>query len=151
MEAIARMFDHLHWANERILAAFGGSNGNEQAIRLFVHILQAEEVWLTRLLGKDSSHIPLWPEASADDCRTLVSRNRASLTEYLAQVSANGSWEEVISYTNQTGKSFTTSIRDILTHLALHGQYHRGQINAMLRAAGSEPVNVDYITYVRET
>jgi len=34
--------------------------------------------------------------------------------------------------------------------VALHGSYHRGQVAAAVRAAGGEPVNTDYITYVRE-
>jgi uncharacterized damage-inducible protein DinB len=31
----------------------------------------------------------------------------------------------------------------------LHGQYHRGKINVLLRQSGAEPVLVDYIGYVR--
>lgn len=29
--------------------------------------------------------------------------------------------------------------------VALQGQYHRGQINSLLRADGFEPVNIDFI------
>ncbi|WP_244563156.1 DinB family protein [Paenibacillus uliginis] len=54
-----------------------------------------------------------------------------------------------MTYTNSSGKEFMTSIRDILTHVALHGQYHRGQINSRFRADGIDPVNMDYITFVR--
>jgi len=41
-------------------------------------------------------------------------------------------------------------VRDILLHVAMHGQYHRGQINQLLRGAGLEPISVDYIVFVRE-
>ena len=40
--------------------------------------------------------------------------------------------------------------RDILFHLASHGAYHRGQISVTLRHSNLEPVNTDYITFVRE-
>lgn len=54
-----------------------------------------------------------------------------------------------VSYKNSKGTEFTSSTHDILTHVALHGQYHRGQINLQLQANRNEPVNVDFITYVR--
>ena len=57
--------------------------------------------------------------------------------------------EQIVSYKNSKGKEFNNSVRDILTHVALHGQYHRGQINLLLRANEFEPVNVDFITFVR--
>lgn len=150
MQTIRNMYKQLHWANERILAHLRTQEPNEQALRLFAHILHAEQVWLTRLLGQDSSHIALWPDADLSDCSRRVEENHQNFSAYLATLEDDGSLEKVITYKNQTGASYSTSVHDILTHVALHGQYHRGQINAMLRAAGAEPINVDYITYVRE-
>lgn len=150
MQTIRNMFQQLNWANERILAHLRTQDHNEQALRLFAHILHAEQVWLTRLQGQDSSHIAIWPDADLSDCSRWVEDNKVNFQAYLNTVEENGSLEKIISYTNQTGASYSTSVRDILTHLALHGQYHRGQINTVLRAAGGEPINVDYITYVRE-
>jgi uncharacterized damage-inducible protein DinB len=46
---------------------------------------------------------------------------------------------------------FQTPIKDLLMHVALHGSYHRGQIAQALRLAGGEPVNTDFITFVRES
>ena len=39
---------------------------------------------------------------------------------------------------------------DIVTHVALHGAYHRGQIAWVLRHGAGEPVSTDFITMVRE-
>ena len=60
------------------------------------------------------------------------------------------SLDQNINYTNQHGLSYVTSVRDILFHLASHGAYHRGQVSIVLRESGLEPVNTDYITFVRE-
>lgn len=150
MQTIRNMFKQLNWANERILAHLHTQDHNEQALRLFAHILHSEQVWLTRLLENDSSHIAIWPDADLSDCSRWVDENNGNFLAYLSTVEENVTLEKVINYKNQTGASYSTSVRDILTHVALHGQYHRGQINTMLRAAGGEPVNVDYITYVRE-
>lgn len=144
METIQRMYDHLHWANERILEALK-SNENEESIRLFSHILFAEKVWFTRLQGLDSSHLPIWSDIDLDSCAELIKENQKTITKFLQSADL----DSIISYKNSKGTEFKNSVRDVLTHVALHGQYHRGQINTRLRTSGFEPVNVDYITFVR--
>ncbi|MBO9597690.1 MAG: damage-inducible protein DinB, partial [Cohnella sp.] len=57
--------------------------------------------------------------------------------------------DEMVDYANQSGVPFRTSVRDILSQVLLHGQYHRGQINRALRIESAEPVQVDFITYAR--
>jgi uncharacterized damage-inducible protein DinB len=37
---------------------------------------------------------------------------------------------------------------EIVLHVAMHSQYHRGQINSRLRQVGGEPAVVDYIIWV---
>jgi uncharacterized damage-inducible protein DinB len=37
----------------------------------------------------------------------------------------------------------------MLVHVALHGQYHRGQVALLLRASGFEPATTDYIAWTR--
>jgi uncharacterized damage-inducible protein DinB len=55
-----------------------------------------------------------------------------------------------VHYRNSAGNEFDNTVRDILTHVALHGQYHRGQIARAMRAAGREPVYTDYIGFIRK-
>jgi uncharacterized damage-inducible protein DinB len=125
-----------------------GEHANQDARRLFAHILHAEQVWLTRLQGSDSSHITIWPDIELSRCAELVRQNGEGYTAFLAGLPDTDT-DRVIDYTNQSGKAFQTSIRDILTHVGLHGQYHRGQINSKLRASGVDPAGVDYILFVR--
>ena len=40
------------------------------------------------------------------------------------------------------------AIAESMLQVALHSQYHRGQINARLRALGGEPPRVDYIIWL---
>lgn len=154
MKMIRSMFEQLYWADKRILDALEAGEGGDgdsgaEALRLLCHILRAEQVWFTRLQGQDSNHLPLWPNDSLDQCKRLAQEMREAFTVYLAELT-DECLDDVITYSNQSGRSYRTSVRDILTHLALHGQYHRGQINVKLRNAGTEPVNVDYITFVRQ-
>jgi uncharacterized damage-inducible protein DinB len=148
METIQSMFKHLHWANQRILETLQNSEENKQANNLFSHILHSENVWYTRLKGADSSHIPIWSEVSVERCVEMVNQNHHNYDELLSTLS-NSNLDQLVSYKNSNGTEFNKSRRDILTHVALHGQYHRGQINQLLRAANMEPISVDYILFRR--
>ena len=143
------MYEHLKWANQCILETLQSiEDENQEVNRLFSHILFAEKVWITRLRGLDSSRLPIWLEVDMEVCAELVMQNEESLTTFLTNL-ANSDLDKLIFYTNSKGTEFKNSVRDILTHIALHGQYHRGQINSRLRADGIEPVNIDFITFLR--
>lgn len=149
MKTLYKMYEHLDWANQRILQVLQQESAqNLDALRLFSHILQAEQVWIARINGKDSSALPIWMEGNLADCQRLLKQNHVDFQEILNHLTEK-TMLQLISYTNTKGKEFSTSLEDILIHVALHGQYHRGQINSKLRLAGVEPVNTDFITFVR--
>ena len=56
----------------------------------------------------------------------------------------------LVRYQNSAGISFETTARDILSHVFMHAQYHRGKVNLLLRQAGLTPAPVDFIGYVRQ-
>lgn len=138
------MFEHLHWANLRILQALE-EQPNDQAIRLFSHTLLAERVWLTRLVGKESKDLPIWSDLSLDNCRKLLEQNHNDFLQVIQE-----EMDKFIRYKNSTGEEFSNTKEDILIHVALHGQYHRGQISLLLRQNAAQPIGTDYIIYKRE-
>jgi len=151
MKTIIRMFEHLYWANQRILETLQNldyNQKNKQTLKLFSHLLFAEQVWLNRLQGKDSSELPIWGEIELAGCIELAKQNEKGFVEYLTSLQGSD-LDCRITYCNSMGEEFDTSIRDILSHISLHGHYHRGQINLRLRQDGLEPVSIDYITFVR--
>lgn len=151
METIKNMYRHLHWANLRILervTTIEGDSDSKQVMNLFSHILFAEQVWATRIKGEDTSTLPIWADVDLEICTKLVDQNNNNFTQLLSEID-DDHLDEIISYKNSKGTEFHNSIRDILIHVALHGQYHRGQINLRLRADKFEPVNVDFIAFKR--
>ncbi|RJS50243.1 DinB family protein [Bacillus sp. PK3_68] len=149
MKTIQKMYEHLNWANQRILEILQSiEEENQEVSRLFSHILFSEKVWITRLRGLESSELPIWSEVDIEFCAKLVMQNEESLTTFFTNL-AHTDMDKIITYTNSKGIKFKNSVRDILIHVALHGQYHRGQINSRLRANGMEPVNIDFITFMR--
>lgn len=148
LKTIQKMFEHVFWSNQRLLETLQKVEIEKQQLRLFSHILNAEQVWATRLKGMDSSHLAIWSDGELAVCEKLIKQNEEDFKTILADI-AEADLDNLLSYKNSKGEEFKTSIRDILIHVALHGQYHRGQINSRLRVDGLEPVGLDYILFVR--
>ena len=55
----------------------------------------------------------------------------------------------LVAYRNSAGRDFRSRVSDIVTHVAMHGSYHRGQIARQLRSVGREPPYTDFIQYTR--
>jgi uncharacterized damage-inducible protein DinB len=145
-----RSLAYERWANRRLLTHLQqGAEPPARAVELLAHLLSAITVWLLRLRGEDSSSVRLWSASSLDTCEAMLTGVDAGISAFLRPLDERD-LEQTISYTNQHGLAYTTSVRDILFHLAAHGAYHRGQISLVLRESGLEPVNTDYITFVRE-
>ncbi|MGV2966314.1 DinB family protein [Paenibacillus sp. FSL L8-0435] len=150
MNTIKRMMDHLYWADERILDALKESKTeNKELLKLVRHVAVAERVWLSRLQGKGSAQYSLWEET--EDLTAIREMFEENIEQYRVYMDGLEEFklDEIIDYANQSGVPFRTSIRDILSQVILHGQYHRGQINRALRTESAEPVQVDYITFAR--
>jgi uncharacterized damage-inducible protein DinB len=46
--------------------------------------------------------------------------------------------------------AWANAVGDILTHVAMHGAYHRAQIATAVRESGQEPAYTDFIHAVRQ-
>jgi uncharacterized damage-inducible protein DinB len=110
-------------------------------------VLGTGETWLARLQGR-TPKVPVWPELSLNDLERLAGDVHADFAAYLAGLS-EARLGETCAYTNTAGRSFENPVGEILLHGAMHGQYHRGKVNLMLRQAGLEPAPCDYIAFVR--
>ncbi|HSE27071.1 MAG TPA: DinB family protein [Gemmatimonadales bacterium] len=142
------LFAHLRWADARALAALRVSNGQPpQARVLFAHVLGAEETWLARVEGR-VPRLAVWPDLDVEQCVTWAERIHQALDALVAGLDADRLADEV-AYVNSEGRAFHSTRRDILLHMAMHGQYHRGQVALLLRASGFDPAATDYIAWAR--
>jgi uncharacterized damage-inducible protein DinB len=145
-----RLFEHVFWADTHVLALIEGAPGARVPAlpRLFAHLLAAERIWLLRLQGEDSGVQPAWPELTIEQLRSLATSSADGYARYLDELQDVDLAADVV-YNNSQGIPFRNTVCDILTHVALHGSYHRGQIAAAVRAGRGEPVNTDFIAFVR--
>jgi uncharacterized damage-inducible protein DinB len=147
LEKIKRLFEYDSWAIVQEVAALD-SVDNKKALAMLAHILAAKEIWLSRLNGQDSSSIATHPNLSRSECETLARTLDTGYNEFLSSL-VEADLESSITYKNTKGEEFTTSIGDVLTHVAIHSAYHRGQIALLLRQGANTALNTDFITFAR--
>jgi len=139
-----RLFAFDHWANLVVLDAVEPVVDRvPKALDRLNHILGASRVWLARVTGEPPP-FGLNPSFGAAELRRELETARAGWDLFL-DTQADADLSRVIAYTNTQ----RVPLGDILTHVPVHGQHHRGQINADLRAAGITPPTIDYIHAAR--
>lgn len=149
LELIRRLFAYDAWANARALGALKDAQ-SQTALAPLAHLLMSEKIWLMRLGGEDTSAVNKSPELSHAECGSLAEEMRAGYESYISSLSEDG-LASPLTYRNFKGVEFRTPVGEILTHVAMHGTYHRGQVAKALRAEGHAPADTDFITFVRET
>jgi uncharacterized damage-inducible protein DinB len=147
LDKIKRLFEYDTWAIDKTLNALDGIE-NQRAVRMFAHIIAAKQIWLVRLNGQDSSAIKTHPELSLSECQALTHELETKYESFLSSLN-EASLETTITYKNTKGEEFTTPIGEVLTHVAFHSAYHRGQIALLLRQNGDLAVNTDFISFAR--
>ena len=143
-----RLYEHVELADVQVLESLRSArNLRTKDMELYAHILGAEHVWLSRLNGT-TPRLAVWPTLTLNECETLARENVRAFSAVVSRLTPE-TLLEAITYRNSAGDQFTSTIEDILTHVALHGAYHRGQIAASLRAGGDTPNPTDYIAFTR--
>jgi uncharacterized damage-inducible protein DinB len=148
MTHLSRLFAHNAWADERALEAMRRAGSDDprtaRALSLLAHLVGAEEVWASRIEGRDS-RTAVWPTLGIEECEALARDVHAALRA----IAERADLAAEIRYRTSAGAEFASRLDDILLHVALHGSYHRGQVALLLRDAGAEPAPTDYIAWAR--
>lgn len=143
-----RMFLFDDWANGVSLEAVAPvADRVPRSLGWLNHILGANRVWLARVTAA-AMPFGVNPTFTPRELQDQFAIARDGWSRYLAALN-DSDVTRVIQYTNLKGDPFTTPLGDILAHVPVHGQHHRGQINADLRAAGITPPTIDYIHAAR--
>ena len=148
LDQLRSLWQHAEWADRCIQGTLAGAAElPTEILREYAHVLGAEEVWLARI-ERRAARAPVWPQVSFAATEFLAVQVREGYSAALSRLD-DASVDEPITYTNSAGQTFTNTLGEILLHVALHGQYHRGKINLMLRQQGLEPAPTDYIAFIR--
>jgi len=148
LERHRREFVYDAWANQAVLQALErAARPPGSGVGWIWHIAGAQALWLARLTGGKSA-LAVWPTGPLADCSGHLEEQRAAWTRFLDGTGSAGLARQ-IGYTNSKGESHSSRVDDVLTHVILHGAYHRGQIASALRAADLPVPTTDFIHATR--
>ena len=150
---LQKLADHNCWANARIIKRLDAiaANGTPlpvRALHLFSHVLNAQAIWIARVTGTRSP-VKVFQYHDLAALRPLHEITCPKLAELIKKADA-AELGRLIEYTNTQGKAYQTPVEEIFTHCFMHSSYHRAQVALAIRDASFEPVNTDYVTWVRE-
>lgn len=141
------LLQYTRWANDCVFAALDkcGDQVPPSSLRLISHIANVQSIWLTRMQNRPLI-VNRWDEHDLEKCKQL---NTQTLSAYKVLLDQPIDLDRKIAYTNFAGVACEDVVSDMLLQAFNHGTYHRGQIAWDLRQQGFEPVNTDYISFVR--
>jgi len=153
------MARYNRWQNASLLSA---ADGLDEAARqmdrgaffgsihaTLAHVLWADSIWLYRLASwnKPGGVFP-GTTGFADDWDDLCIRRRAfddRLADWAASLDAAWLAGDLIWTSASAGGVRRTSRWSAVVHLFNHQTHHRGQVHAMLTAAGARPDDTDLL------
>ncbi len=156
MEFNASLKDHFikllaydQWANGLLLKDMEAlPTPDPIALARMSHILTAEDIWLTRLEGRDSlGFTTTWVDRSLAECREKLSELAKRWTDYLSRLE-DKEFGRIVSYKNTKGQAYQMAAGGILTQVFDHGSYHRGQIATAIKKGGGEPHSPGFYGFV---
>lgn len=144
---LRRLLEYDGWANAAALASLRES-APPKACQWLAHVIASEWLWLSRLRD-EPTRLSVWPDLDLERCAAEVAQLQEEWVRYLGEIGEDDLVDGV-AYRNSRGEFWTSTVGDILTHVVIHGAYHRGQIAAAVRAGGGVPAYTDFIHAVRQ-
>ena len=144
-----KMFRHMKWADISVINLLEKQNISQgKAVELISHIAVAEDTVYKRITNEFYEN-RFWDILSIEECKSIIEQTSSMYMNYISSLPEN-EFQKKISYKNYKGIDYTISVEDMLTHVAFHGMYHRGQIMQLMRNEGKEVAATDYAMYMRE-
>lgn len=148
IENLTLLHAHQRWADLRTFEAYRSlAQPQERALAWIAHIAAAQHLWLSRINGT-TPRVAVWPGLDIDSCERLAQENHDAFDALLSSIDEHDT-TRTVAYVNSRGDRFESTVGDILLHVAMHSQYHRGQVAAAVRAGGGVPTATDYIAWRR--
>jgi len=135
----------MKWADEVMLQAV--AQHMPESLAILQHIYLGELVWYMRVVEGNPA-IQITQVTAPADITTLRSAWLDLHNRWLAWAET-ADFEAAVPHKNLKGDSFEMPAWQPVLHLVNHGTFHRGQVAAMLRAAGFAPPATDLIIWYR--
>ena len=155
------LFQYMAWGDEMGLAAARAVRDEEyykprgfsagSIHNLLVHQMVSQKIWLGRWNGVNATRME---DQTDHPTRELLEerwpRVRRELLDFAGRQTAE-SLAAVTAVRRTTGEPLALPLGAMMMHLADHGNYHRGQLNSMLKFAGAATAYPAYYRYFMQT
>lgn len=146
-EYFTALFNYDRHVNLQFTALINAANNKDKPAELMAHLLNAQQIWLSRCQGTSSSNYQLWPKWEPNTFNNIIEKNH---TEWINFVINEFDYQQIIVYKNFKGEELRSKLIDILAHVINHGTHHRAQIGMLLKQSEAiELPSTDYVHYVR--
>ena len=141
-EQLLQFLQYNDWANKELLTGILQLSDKEEAVALFSHMIQAQDVWYSRVVPgiAPPNTAPFAAAKLLDEWERSTSRWR----EYLAN-SSDEELEKEIVFITFTGLKKAAKIKDTAFQINCHSVHHRAQIAKMISRQGVKVPVTDYI------
>lgn len=147
-EKLLKLIAYSLWANRLMFQLLlDEKTTGEKMIFWAGHILNAEEIWMDRIEGKEVKVSPM-EMRSLNSIMPDLERLNARFQQ-LVDSREEADLHSIIHYQDSKGNPYENVLSDILFHMVNHETHHRSQIAARLREQGIAPPKTDYIFFVR--
>jgi uncharacterized damage-inducible protein DinB len=157
LELVRHLYEYNDWANGKLLAAARGVPAAELAagravswgncLTGFGHIAAAQVNWLERWQtgANEVSTTDLQDGlVSLDEVHDALKRSHASLRDFVGALT-DERLDSPLPYRDSTGRTADRPLWQLMTHVANHGSYHRGELAAALTGLGHSPGDLDFL------
>lgn len=141
----ATLFKYKAWANDEMLAAirlFGEAHAAERRTAIYIlnHTHVVDRIFAAHLEGLAHRYTATTASEnpSLEDLSSAVKVSDEWYVNYIAGLPPE-KFEEVVDFDFTDGDPGRMSRAEILTHLALHGAYHRGAIGRIMAQVSIDP------------
>lgn len=111
------------------------------------HLLWADRMWLSRFAGTPKPAVRIHESAGLitawDDLVVERQTFDATLTDWADTLSQDWLSGDLTWFSGATQREMSKPIGLLVTHMFNHQTHHRGQVHAMLTAAGAKPEDTD--------
>ena len=149
------------WASNRVFDAVSGmadgdalkdlKSSHKSIHGTLVHMVSAERIWLSRLMG--AGEAPILRAEDAPDVKSLRAmweKVGYDMARFMGGLS-DKKLQETLSAPSPKGEVYTHQYGQVIAHIVDHSTYHRGQIITLMRQLGVTPPNTGMIVFFRET
>lgn len=141
------MFAYDYWACNRMIDCILDNDIiDDRILSLISHIIWAQGVWMKRIKKEE---VGAYTPFNIIPPQELKEQAAQTHEDYKTFIERTEDFSAVLEYKNSRGEAWQNTYNDVLTHVANHGTYHRGQIASRLKEIGMVPPVTDYIAFRR--